>query len=734
MTAATFSQRFNIDPGPFVRRDDKGVSRLELAVKGMRCAGCMAKIERAVMAMPGVEEARVNLSTAKLAVRWRGQRTTADAIVAGVTALGFEAFPYDPAAMLRGDDEEGRFLLRCLAVAGFAASNVMFLSICIWAGFDGEMGEGTRTLFHWLSGLIAIPSALYAGRPFFRSAAASLSRGQANMDVPITLGVLLALALSVWESVQGGRYTYFDAAVGLPFLLLIGRYLDHLLRRKARAAALDLAAMQTVTVTRLAADGRAEVVSAGEVAPGDRLMLAAGDRAPVDATVESGSGEVDVSLVTGESLPAFVAAGGALRAGSLLLGQPLTVRATARVQDSLVAEMARLLEAGQQNKGRYVRLADRAAALYVPTVHGLALAVLLGGWLSGIGIHDALTNAIALLIITCPCALGLAVPAVQIVATSRLFESGLLVKSGDALERLAEIDTVVFDKTGTLTLGRAVLWNADDVAPGDLEIAASLARASRHPLSRSIVEAAGSGVPASEVRETAGQGLEANIDGVRVRLGNAAWTGATSVDGDAQQHLWLRKGDAAPVRFDFVDGLRADAGGTIAALRERDLAVQMLSGDREAPAAAAARASGIATWHAAHDPAEKVKHLAGLHTQGHKVLMVGDGLNDAAALALAHVSISPAAAAQVSQAAADMVLQSAALSPIVLAVDVARRARRLVFQNFAFSIVYNLLAVPLAAAGQVTPLIAAVAMSASSLVVMLNALRLSRGGYQWTRS
>jgi P-type Cu2+ transporter len=725
MTAATFSQALRIDPAPFVRRDEGGASRLELAVKGMRCAGCIAKIERGIAALPGVEEARVNLSTAKLSVRWRGARTSAEAIVARMGELGFEAFPYDPAAMLRQDDEEGRFLLRCLAVSGFAASNVMFLSISVWAGFDGEMGDGTRSLFHWLSGLVAIPGALYAGRPFFRSAFASLAQMRANMDVPITLGILLALALSVAEAIQGGKYTYFDAAVSLPFLLLIGRYLDHLLRRKARSAALDLAAMQTVTVTRLGADGRSEVVAAGNIAPGDRLLLAAGDRAPVDAVIENGRGDVDVSLVTGESLPVSAAEGQTLRAGSLLLGQPMTVRATARVQDSLVAEMARLLEAGQQARGRYVKLADRAAALYVPVVHGLALAVFLGGWAFGIGVYAALTNAIALLIITCPCALGLAVPAVQIVATSRLFRSGLLVKSGDALERLAEADTAVFDKTGTLTQGRPQLANATAVARGDLEIAASLARASKHPLSRALAEAAGPGVVAPGVSETVGEGLEAVIDGVPMRLGRAAWVGVADEGGAT--HLWFKKGTAAPVCFAFDDRVKADAASTVAALSARGLSVEMLSGDRNAPAQAVAREAGIATWRALSDPKQKTERLEALRAQGHKALMVGDGLNDAAALALAHVSISPASAAQASQAAADMVLQGDGLASIAEAIDVARAARRLVFQNFAFAAAYNALAVPLAAAGLVTPLIAAVAMSASSLIVMLNALRLARG-------
>jgi Cu2+-exporting ATPase len=420
--------------------------------------------------------------------------------------------------------------------------------------------------------------------------------------------------------------------------------------------------------------------------------------------------------------------GEALRAGSVVLGQPLTVRATALVQDSLVAEMARILEAGQQSRGRYVRWADRAAALYVPTVHGLALAVLVGGLIAGQGVGIALTNAIALLIITCPCALGLAVPAVQIVATSRLFRVGLLVKSGDALERLAEADMAVFDKTGTLTFGRPVLMNPGEIAASDLVLAASLARASKHPLSRALAVAAGPGGVSEGTQETPGQGLEAHVEGVVVRLGRAEWVGAAHAPNSNASHLWLRKGTQAPVRFDFEDRLRPDAAAAVVALRALGLNVEMLSGDRVAPAQLIAGQAGIAAWHAANDPKQKAEYMERLRLQGRRVLMIGDGLNDAAALALAHVSMSPATAAHASQSAADIVIQSETLAPIAEAVAAARAARRLVFQNFAFAAVYNAFAVPLAAFGQVTPLIAAVAMSASSLIVMLNALRLSRKG------
>ncbi len=725
MTAATFSQASLIDPSPFVRRDSTGASTLELAVKGMRCAGCIAKIERGVSALADVLEARVNLSMAKLNVRWREGRTTADAIVARVNHLGFEAFPYDPEAMLRQSDEEGQFLLSCLAVAGFAASNVMFLSISIWAGFDGEMGEGTRTMLHWISGLIAVPAALYSGRPFFRSALSSVARGQANMDVPISLGIVLALGLSISETVLGGRHAYFDAAISLPFLLLIGRYLDYVLRRKAQATARDLIAMQTTTATRLEPDGRTVAVAPKDIGLGERLLISPGERVPVDGVVESGSALTDLSLVTGESAPTSCNVGDELRAGSLIVDGAVTLCTTARVQESLVAEIMRLLEAGQQNRSRYVRLADRAARLYVPLVHGAAAIVFLGGMMWGVEVRAALTNAIALLIITCPCALGLAVPAVQIVATNRLFRRGLLVKSGDALERLAEVTTVVFDKTGTLTLGRPVLVNKATVSTPVLERAATMARASKHPLARAMAAAAGTGRAALDVREIPGEGLESTGNGRRARLGRAAWVGAEDEAGPAASHIWYREGDEPAVRFDFQDRLRNDAQSAVAALKARGLHVQMLSGDRDAPALKIARECGIEVWKASSDPKAKVSHLNALREVGAHTLMIGDGLNDAAALSMAHVSMSPSSAADASQAAADMVLTTESLGVIAEAIDVARAARGRVLENFAFAALYNVLAVPLAAFGQITPLIAATAMSASSLIVMLNALRIS---------
>ncbi len=713
------------DPTPFVKHMKDGTARLELSVYGAHCGGCIAKIENGLKEISGVDEARLNLSTGKLAVAWRGSAVAPFAIAEKLSALGYRAQAFDPETQRAEVDAEGKFLLRCMAVAGFAMANIMLLSVAVWAGHEGEMGPATRAMMHWVSALIALPAAAFAGRPFFRSALSALRAGRANMDVPISLAVILALGLSIYEALNHGRDAYFDAAVMLLFFLLIGRYLDHRLRARARAAAQDLLALQATTANRLGSDNKLEQVSARAVEPGDRLVLWPGDRAPVNGVIEEGTSNIDVSLVTGESAPSRLGVGETLYAGVVNLSDRLLMKATATADESLVADLARLIEAGEQGKGKYVRLADRAASLYVPLVHSLALATLLGWlFLGDASLRVAVMNAVAVLIITCPCALGLAAPAVQVVATGRLFKEGVLVKSGDALERLAEVNTFAFDKTGTLTHGALSLANADEIAPATLLQAAQLARISRHPLARAVVAAAGPGTVASDATEIPGVGVEGAIDGTIARFGRADWVGALSTGDDAASEAWFRVGEAEPVRFAFEDEIRADARETLAALRARGLDTEMLSGDRESAAARIAASAGVANWRARLTPAEKIARLDELRGAGRTVAMVGDGLNDAPALAAAHASLSPGAAADASQAAADFVYQGDGLRAVVTAYDVAKQARRRVLENFGFAAAYNFCAIPLAVFGFVTPLIAALAMSGSSIVVTLNALRL----------
>jgi Cu2+-exporting ATPase len=587
------------------------------------------------------------------------------------------------------------------------------------------MAPATRDLVFWLAAAVSIPLTLFAAQPFFTSAWRSLAKFRTNMDVPISAAIVLSLALSVYQTALHGTHVYFDAAVMLTFLLLVGRYLDFLMRDRARGAARQLLAFQSVPARRLAADDTVESVPARDIHPGDRVLLASGERAPVDGTLDDAGTELDVSLVTGESAPVAVARGGTVHAGSIVAGAPVILRATARASDSLVADLARLLEAGQQTRNLYVRLAERAARAYVPFVAVLSLLVLAGWLAAGASLSQAMTNAITVLIITCPCALGLAVPAVQIVATSRLFNRGLFVKSGDALERLAEIDTAVFDKTGTLTFGAPQVTNAHEIPQWVIDDAARLARASNHPLARAVASAAGAGPVAAEVQEVAGCGLECREGGRLQRLGKAEWCGAES--GSDASELWFRDGDAAPLRFSFHDALRPDAAAALDALRARGIHLMMLSGDRSEVTSVLARELGMADWRAEIDPKGKASLMRSLRAKGRHVLMVGDGLNDAAALALAHVSIAPGTAADISQRAADMVLRGASLMPIVEALDVARKARRIVFENFAIAGLYNLTAIPLAALGLIMPLIAAATMAASSLLVTLNALRAAAG-------
>lgn len=714
-------------PDAFVRQDGEQ-SRLELAVFGAKCAGCIARIEGALKVLPGMQEARLNLSTGRLRVIWQGD-LQAEQVTTTVRSLGYRVTPYDPEASEKETDEQGRFLIRCLAVAGFAMANIMLLSIGVWSGTGGEMGEGTRALMHFVSALIAIPAAAYAGRPFFMSAWRALRSGGANMDVPISLAVLLAVSYSLFETFQSGEEVYFDAAVMLLFFLLIGRWLDHALRNRARAAARDLLALQAVSANRLDADGALHAVPARNIQPGDQILLAAGDRVPVNGRILSGLSEMDVSLVTGETDPVLRGPGDNIEAGILNVSAVVTMEATATVDNSLVAELARLVEAGQQGKSRYVRLADRAARAYVPIVHTLAAVTFLG-WLFifDAGLRVSLMNAIAVLIITCPCALGLATPAVQIVATGELFLRGVLVKAGDALERLAQVTHIVFDKTGTLTLGKPQWINAAELAPSQLHAAAVLARASRHPLSRAIVDVAGTGIVATDVEERPGQGVSGLVNGKRARLGRSEFVGADDHhEGDDSTLTFISLEGEAPTVLRFEDTVREDATRTIAQLKKAGIKVSLLSGDRQVPVQNLSRKVGIEDAYAALTPSEKLEKLSDFAVRGERVAMVGDGLNDAPALASAHVSLSPGSAVEAAQSAADYVFQGPGLGAITKAWKMARRAQRHILQNFAFAALYNCVAAPLAMAGHVTPLIAALAMSGSSLIVTLNALRLKIG-------
>ena len=704
------------------RRLGDGRREVELSVPGMHCGGCIAAIESALGKLPGVE-ARVNFSTRRVSVTWRGEKPPP--VVEALSGAGYGAHLFDEAPSDK--DEVLSELVRALGVAGFAAANIMLLSVSVWSGAEAA----TRDFFHIVSALIAVPALAYSGRIFFRSALAALSHGRTNMDVPISLGVLTAFAMSLYETLNGGPHAYFDAAVTLLFFLLIGRTLDHMMRERARAAVKNLAQLSPRGAMVIRADGAHDYLPVGDIEPGMTLQLAAGERVPVDARVEAGESDLDGSLVTGESAPQRVTTGSRLPAGTLNLTGPLRIQALAAASNSFLAEMVRLMEAAEGGRARYRRIADRAARAYAPVVHIVALATLIGWVLVSGDWHKAILVAISVLIITCPCALGLAVPIVQVVAARRLFENGILVKDGTGLERLAEVDAVIFDRTGTLTDGAPQLVNRSDIDPAHLAIAAAMAAHSRHPMSNAIMAAA---PPAStaeiafdSVTEHPGFGVEACKDGQIWRLGRPGWAGSGAdccdTEIDRSGAVLSRRG-LVLAEFQFDDRLRPDAAATIAGLRRAGLGVEIVSGDRQAAVAAIAARLGVETWAARVLPGGKIERICRLAGEGRKVLMVGDGLNDAPALVAAHASMAPASAADIGRNAADFVFLRPSLTAVTTALDISRRSTALIRQNFAIAIAYNVVAVPIAVLGYVTPLIAALAMSLSSIVVVGNAMRL----------
>jgi len=717
----------NVDFTELASTDGDGNHHLNLMVDGIHCAACVWLIETLLQRNPTVLQARVNMTTRRLRLSWQGELGDIDDIIRPVMQMGYRLIPFDPAALEQATASRNKELLRCLAVAGFAAGNVMLLSVSVWAGYFQGMGGATRDLFHWISALIALPAAAYAGLPFYRSAVGAIRNRRVNMDVPISLGVILALGMSLAQTIRGEPHAYFDSAITLLFFLLIGRYLDGRARGQARSAAEHLLSLNARSITVVEPDGTRRLIAPQKAVPGMIVLVAAGERIGIDGKVVDGQSDVDTSIITGESIPVLNRPGATVFAGTTNISAPLRIEVTATGGNTLLSEIVRLMENAEQGRARYVAIADRVAKAYAPVVHTLSLATFIGWWLiGGIGWQDALMNAIAVLIITCPCALALAVPVVQVIATGRLLRAGILVKSATALERLTKVTGIIFDKTGTLTTGKPELVGEPD--QDKLLFAAGMAANSNHPLSRALVRAAGNVTALPNVSEQAGLGLVTPGPSGPIRLGSRAFCDVAEnadVPSDiAGPELWLSEPGVAPTRFVFRDTMRSDAPDVIDNLRTRGFEMTLLSGDRESTVRQLAETLGIPVWQARMSPTQKAAHIQTRSDEGKCDLMVGDGINDAPALAAAHASMSPATAAEISQNAADIVFQGDRLGAVIEAIDVARKADQLVRQNFALSFAYNVITIPLAVSGYVTPLIAAIAMSSSSLVVIANALRL----------
>lgn len=724
MVAHSISACPACNAAPIARAVSKASSvndaRIVLSVPTVHCAACMRKIEQHLEQLPGVDEARVNLSLKRCIISGNSHLQS-NQLINSIKSLGYPAEELDAKLLEQGrDDPHGRALLTRLAVAGFAMMNVMLLSISVWAGAEGQ----TRDMFHWVSAMIAIPATLYAAMPFFLNAWSVLRHARLNMDVPISLAILLALGTSIWETTLSGEHAYFDAAIALTFFLLIGRYLDHRTRSIARSAAQELTALE-VHRAEVVVDGETVIKEYADIKVGDQLVVRAGMRVPVDGVAVGGQADIDSALITGETQPVFVTVGDAVQAGALSTNGQLIVRATAVGEDTSLHQMADLVAIAESGRSKYTPIADKAAALYAPGVHILSAISFVGWYLFSGDLRIALNIAAAVLIITCPCALGLAVPAVTTAASGQLFSKGLLMKSSTALERLAEVDHVVFDKTGTLTTGLPKLVNDIDMNDEERSILYALSNASKHPLARVLAQTLkqqGAELVALEsIQEVPGLGVEAKFQNDIVRLGRADWVGAIS---GARTATFYHRGNVEAVEIEFVDNLRNGAQRLIAEFYDLGISVEILSGDTATAVIDVADQLKISNFSAGVTPVEKYDRLRSLKADGQRVLMIGDGLNDTAALAEAHVSISPSSALDAARSASDIVFLGENLDQLVGLIPLATASQKRIKENFRIATFYNVIAVPVAIAGFATPLIAALAMSLSSISVTLNALRI----------
>lgn len=707
---------------------EDGSLNSELIVPNMHCAACISKIEKSLGTLPQVVNARANLSLRRVNIIWDAKLGEGVEFAKQLSELGFDSFlsqDEDEASKLLA--RESKKLLLALAVSGFAAANIMLLSVSVWFGAEAE----TAKLFHLISGLIAVPAVAIGGRPFFTSAIKALFAKRLNMDVPISLAVLLALGMGLYETFTSGQEAYFDACVMLLFFLLIGRYLDHLMRLNARNSVESLSKITSKGGILLNTDGSTNYIALNDIKVGQSLRIYPGERFPVDGKILSGTSDLDRSLVTGEGLSVQSKLGDIVEAGVLNLTGALDIVATSNAKTSFTAEIKNMISAAENGRSRYVRIAERAASIYAPAVHMLALIAFAfwmintsGDWKNSIYI------AIAVLIITCPCALGLAVPVVHVIGASRLLKEGVIMRDGSAFERMAEIDNVAFDKTGTLTSGALKLQNTLSSDETTSQIIAALSNQSSHPIAFSLKKRFNkfSNASLENIHEHAGYGVEAKCNDKIVRLGRPNWVNQIS-----NQKIKLKPGTNVAFcefgktisQFHLSDSLRTDAKNTIIFFKTKNIKSTILSGDRDFAVRQIATQLEVASFSSQMLPTDKISFLNSLRLSGAKTLMVGDGLNDAPALATAHVSMAPASASEVGRLASDFVFTRPSLIAIPFTWSVATETKKLIQQNFAIAIVYNCIAVPLAMFGYVTPLIAAIAMSSSSILVVANSLRLN---------
>ncbi|WP_296891633.1 heavy metal translocating P-type ATPase [Thiobacillus sp.] len=717
----------------FVRTETENIREAALILENIVCAACIWLNERHIAGLPGVLSVEINYATRRARVRWDNSRIQLSAILKAVSDIGYIAHPFDPG---RSDDiykRERNTAIKRLAIAGLGMMQVMMYALPSYTATD--MSADIRLLMSWASLILTIPVVGYSAWPFFIGAWRDLKRRTLGMDVPVALGVGTAFIASVYSTFSGHGEVYYDSVTMFIFLLLTGRFLEMNARRRAGAAVEELVKLIPAATTRLpnwpARDE--EQVPVARLAVGDHVLVRPGETLPADGVVVEGDSAVSEAMLTGESLPVSKGVRAHVVGGSLNQASPLVVRVDRLGADTRLASIVRLLDRAQSEKPRIGQLADRAAAWFVGLLLLITLAVGLAWYV--IDPSKALWIVVSVLVVTCPCALGLATPAALTTATGRLTRLGLLTTRGHALETLAHATDLVFDKTGTLTHGRlsvrrvVPLGGRSEAEVG--AIAAALEAGSEHPIAKALRESVVSTSTASLIRNTPGRGVEGSIDGHIYRLGSPRFAAvgktppAPPESDDSASWVALADESGLIAWFALADTPRADAPTALAALQKQGLRLHLLSGDAEAAVRRSAQQLGIADWHAGALPEDKLAYVKTLQQQGRIVAMVGDGINDAPVLAGAQVSIAMGEGADVAQAAADMIMLGSRLGTLADGIALARKTQRIIRENLGWALAYNLVAIPAAALGHVTPWIAGIGMSVSSLLVVLNALRLA---------
>lgn len=734
-----------IDINEFVSFDNN-VFSISLLIQGLHCGACVWLIETILKKQSDVIYARVNLANKTLHLKWKGDLKRGNELVRIIYEIGYKLLPFDEKIINEVEKKYNDSLLKALAVAGFGVGNIMLFSISLWFSSSSDMGFAMRNFLHFFSSLVALPVAIYSARPFFISAYKSLKAGYPNMDLPISIAIFLACLASLIQSFRGSEHVYFDSAIMLIFFLLIGRYLDFKARKKAFSVATQFM-MLSASFARIENNDKVKIIATKNLKKNMILLVAPGEKILADGIIIEGESEIDNSLISGESIPKKFSKGEEVLAGMINLTNLIRVEINKPPSQSMLAEIINIIKAVEEKKTYYVRIADRLSRIYTPLVHLLALLTFfISVFYFKIGFESALMNAIAVLIITCPCALALAIPIVQTIVISNFLKKSLLVKNGEVFEKISEVSHVIIDKTGSLTVGSPELKDIFIVEKNNLkkilnqkekerylQIAASLAKSSKHIIAQSISKSYQGILENINGAESKGFGISGKVEEGIVRLGRKEfcninltgdfWKANNDIIKFINLHCFMKINDTE-ILFLFTDNIKEDAKNLIKGLKNINKKVILLSGDIKEVVEDVANLVGIKEFLYQQTPLQKLEFLENLKKQNKKFMMIGDGLNDAPSLASADISVSFSKAIDISQNVADVIINSEKLNPVLDLFHYGNKANLLMKQNLTIALIYNLLAIPLAMSGMVVPLVAAIAMSSSSLLVLFNSFRI----------